>query len=75
MMLYNINMINHEIGQSKEDYLEAIAMIRKEKGSCLSIDVANRLNYSRPSVSIAVKNLEAEHYITRNQNGELELTK
>lgn len=74
-MLYNICMINNEIGQSKEDYLEAIAMIIEEKGSCHSIDVANRLNFSRPSVSVAVKNLEAEHYISRNQSGELILTK
>lgn len=59
----------NELGKSKEDYLEAILVIQKEKGICFSIDIANKLNFSKPSVSNAVKKLEADLYITRDHNG------
>ncbi len=55
-------------GRSKEDYLEAILFIQREKGTCYSIDVVNRLEYSKPSISIAVKNLEKEGFIYREGN-------
>ncbi len=42
------------IHKSGEDYLEAIFMIRMEKGSCRSIDVAQHLGVSKPSVSVAM---------------------
>ena len=42
------------IHKSGEDYLEAILMIRLEKGYCRSIDVAHHLNVSKPSVSVAM---------------------
>ena len=45
------------IHKSGEDYLEAILMIRLEKGYCRSIDVAHRLNVSKPSVSVAMGHL------------------
>lgn len=43
-------------------------MIRNEKGYCLSIDIARRLSFSKPSVSVAIKNLEREGYIRRDEN-------
>ncbi len=55
-------------GKSKEDYLEAILFIQRKKGSCLSIDVANHLGFSKPSISIAVRNLEIEGFIYRDGN-------
>lgn len=58
----------NRISQSSEDYLEAILNIRKSKGSCFSVDIADELSVSRPSVSRAVKLLEADGYITREQN-------
>ena len=51
------------IHKSGEDYLEAILMIRLEKGYCRSIDVAHRLNVSKPSVSVAMKNLRQKNYV------------
>ena len=59
-------MNNEMIGQSKEDYLEAILMTIHEKGDCRVTDVANLLHYSKPSVSVAVKKLEEEGYVMRH---------
>ncbi len=62
------------IGKSKEDYLEAILVIRQEKGYCRSVDVCNHLNFTKPSVSRAVKSLEEEGYIERRDSGNIFLT-
>lgn len=63
-----------KIHESAENYLEAILMIQLEKGSVRSIDVAHRLNFSKPSVSRAVSLLRENGYITMNRDGLLELT-
>ena len=60
--------------QSGEDYLEAILVLQQEKGLVHSIDVAQYLNYSKPSVSRAVSLLKAEGYLTMAKDGRLELT-
>lgn len=62
------------IKESAENYLEAILSIKKEKGCVRSIDVANDLGVSKPSVSVAMKNFREEGYITVDQNGFLDLT-
>ena len=60
--------------KSVEDYLEAILMIEEEKGIVRSVDVAAHLNYSKPSVSIAMHNLEEDGSIKRGDDGRLLLT-
>ena len=55
----------HELGKSSEDYLESILRIIKEKGACHPTDIAERMNFSKPSVSVALKKLEEEGYIHR----------
>lgn len=60
--------------QSGEDYLEAILMIREEKGIVRSIDVARRRGYSKPSVSRAVSLLKDSGHLTVEEDGRLELT-
>ena len=60
--------------ESAENYLEAILMIREEKGSVRAIDVVNRLGFSKPSVSVAMKNLETNDFITRDDDGFISLT-
>lgn len=60
--------------QSGEDYLEAILMLREAKGIVRSIDVAQHLGYSKPSVSRAVSILKASGHITVEKDGRLELT-
>ena len=60
--------------ESREDYLEAILQL-SEKGKLVrSIDVANHLGFSRPSVSIAMKKLKQEWLVDVKDNGELILT-
>lgn len=60
--------------QSGEDYLEAILVLKEEKGSVRSIDVAQHLGFSKPSISRAVSILRASGYITMEKDGRLELT-
>ena len=61
------------IHESAEDYLEAIYMLSMEKGFVRSIDVANSLGYSKPSVSVAMKQLEENGYISRDEDRMLHL--
>ena len=62
------------IHESGEDYLEAILMIKKISGNVRSIDVARELSFSKPSVSVAMKNLKTSNYITVDENGFINLT-
>ena len=61
------------IHESSEDYLEAILMIREEKGNVHSIDIANLKGFSKASVSIAMKKLRENGYIAMDKNGLLTL--
>lgn len=60
--------------QSGEDYLEAILVLRQQNGIVRSIDVAQHLGYSKPSVSRAVSILKTSGYLTMEKDGRLELT-
>ena len=61
--------------QSKQDYLERILMLCEKQDLVRAIDIANSMNYSKPSVSIALKKLKNDGYITvDNQNGNISLT-
>ncbi len=62
------------IHESAEDYLEAIHMQTLKRGLVRSIDIANALGYSKPSVSVAMKQLEANDYIYRDEARFLHLT-
>ena len=53
-----------KIQESAENYLEAILILKQNKGSVRSIDIAHYLNFSKPSVSIAMKNLRNSELIT-----------
>ena len=59
------------IHQSKEDYLERILMLQNQKGYAKSIDIANELHFSRPSVSIAMKSLKNDGYISIDEKGRI----
>ena len=60
--------------ESAEDYLEAILVIEKQRSAVRSIDIANRLGFSKPSVSIAMKKLRESGYITMAGDGNISLT-
>lgn len=51
-----------------QNYLEAIYFIQLEKGKVRAIDVVKYMRYSRPTVSVALKQLENEGYITIEKN-------
>lgn len=63
-----------EIHESAENYLETILMLSKSKGNVRSIDIANELMFSKPSVSVAMKNLRQNGYITVGDDGLISLT-
>ena len=67
-------MNNMNKKESREDYLEAILQLELEGKTHKSIDVANKLGFSKPSVSIAVKKLKQEGLITVKEDGELLLS-
>lgn len=54
------------IGKSKEDYLKAILIIKKKHGVCRCVDISNEVNVSKASVSIAVKKLEQDGLVKRD---------
>ena len=64
-----------KIQESAENYLETILILNKKKGSVRSIDVATELNFSKPSVSIAMKNLREKMLINIDKDGFITLTK
>lgn len=62
------------IKESSEDYLEAMLMLHGEKGYIRSIDVAEKLGVTKPSVSYATKRLRENGYITMEADGLITLT-
>ena len=60
--------------ESAEMYLETIYQLSQEKSAVRSVDVAEALNYSRPSVSRAVGLLKQDGYLETDENGFLVLT-
>lgn len=60
--------------QSLEDYLESILIIKERVGEVRSIDIVRELNFSKPSVSVAMKNLRTKELITMDDSGYIELT-
>ena len=62
-----------KIQQSAENYLETIYMLQKSKGTCRSVDIANELGFSKPSVSIAMKNLRENGFIEVMGDGNIQL--
>jgi len=62
-----------KIQQSAEDYLESILMLSKTNPVVRSIDVANDLGFSKPSVSVAMKNLREGGYISMSKEGYITL--
>ena len=62
------------IQESGEMYLESILVITKEKGRARSVDVAEYLGVSKPSVSQAMSNLKALGFVVVEQDGSLVLT-
>ena len=69
-----MSYIKHRADESLEDYLETILMLHKSRGQVRSIDIANEMNFTKPSVSVAMKNLREKGYIIMADNGYITLT-
>lgn len=62
-----------QIHESAENYLETILILKKRLGQVRSIDIASELSFSKPSVSVAMKNLRTNGYISVDQDGYITL--
>ena len=62
-----------KILESAENYLETILILQKRNGAVRSIDIVNELEYTKPSVSIAMKHLRENGYIEMDRAGHITL--
>ncbi len=62
------------IHESGENYLETILLLKKRNGSVRSIDIANELEYTKPSISRAMGILKKSGYIVIDKSGNISLT-
>lgn len=69
-----MSYIKHRSDESLEDYLETILILQKRLGQVRSIDIAREMSFSKPSVSVAMKNLREKQYITVTEDGYITLT-
>jgi len=63
-----------KIQKSSEDYLEAMLILKETQGFIRSVDVAEHLGVTKPSVSYATKRLRENGYITMDTDGLITLT-
>lgn len=64
-----------EIYESAEDYLEAILILKERNGHVRSVDIAEELGYSKASISVAMKKLRENGYISMAKDGSINLLK
>jgi len=69
-----MNHNKHKSDESVQDYLETIYILNKSLPQVRSIDIANEMSYSKPSVSVAMKNLRTNGYIEVSNEGYITLT-
>ena len=63
-----------KIYESAENYLETILILKRKNNTVRSIDIVNELEYTKPSVSVAMKNLRENGYIEMDDDGYIHLT-
>ena len=64
-----------KIHESAENYLETILVLQKRNGYVRSIDIATELNFSKPSISNAMKQLSTKGYIHMDESRLITLLK
>lgn len=64
----------NDVGKSAEDYLESMIVLKEKNGYIRSVDIAEHLSVTKPSVSNAMKRLREENYIEMNRSGFITLT-
>lgn len=63
-----------KIKESAENYLETIYILSLKNSHVRSIDIVNELDFAKPSVSVAMKNLREHGYISMDSDGYITLT-
>lgn len=63
-----------KIQESAENYLETILVLKERNGSVRSVDIAAEMGFSKPSVSVAMKNLREQACIEVGEDGLISLT-
>lgn len=63
-----------KIHESAENYIETIYMLQKQQSGVRSIDIATELGFSKPSVSVAMKNLRENGFAQVDSMGFISLT-
>lgn len=62
-----------KVQESAENYLETILVLQQKQGVVRSIDIVNEMQFSKPSVSIAMKNLREAGFINMDEDGHITL--
>lgn len=62
------------IRESAENYLETILILSKKLPVVRSVDIATELNFKKSSISVAMKHLREDNYITVTEQGYIYLT-
>ncbi|MBO5382691.1 MAG: metal-dependent transcriptional regulator [Ruminococcus sp.] len=63
-----------KIKESAENYLETILILSKKNIAVRSIDIANEMNFTKASVSVAMKRLREDGYINMDDDRMITLT-
>lgn len=63
-----------KIQESAENYLETILVLQRRNGMVRSIDVANEMNFSKASISVAMKHFKEDGYVLVDAAGNITLT-
>ena len=66
--------VDMKIQESAENYLETILILSQSGKHVRSVDIANELEFTKPSVSVAMKNLRASGHISVDEDGHITLT-
>lgn len=74
LLIFHKGMTDLKMQESAQNYLETILILGKRNPLVRSIDIANELDYAKPSVSVAMKNLRENHYIEMDGYGYITLT-
>ncbi len=63
-----------QVGETVENYLETIFMLLKEQSTVRSIDVVRKMGYSKPTISVMMKQLRESAFIEMDESGYITLT-
>lgn len=69
-----MSYIKHKSEESMEDYLETILILKNKNGKVRSIDIVGELEFTKASVSVAMKGLREKNLITMDEVGYITLT-